>query len=341
MYPLILNEHGIFVGKHSERLVVRKKGEVLQEVPLFQVGQVLITTPAASLSAEAVHACVEHGIPITFLGRRGEPLACLTSPALTATVRTRRAQLAAYDDDRATTFARRLATGKIYNQINLLRYFAKYHRKRHSDLFSQVEECIAGMKALLPELDRLPQAHIDELRPHLLSLEGRAASHYWNGVGALLARHCHFPGREHRGTNDPVNALLNYGYGILYSQAWQTLTLAGLEPFAGFLHADRPGKPSMVLDFVEEFRPAVVDRTVIALLRRGFQAETIEEERLGLRLAPDTRRALAEKVLARLEDRHPYEGKRYRLRTILARQAERLALFLRGEGDYQTFVLDW
>ncbi|MBI3946602.1 MAG: CRISPR-associated endonuclease Cas1 [Armatimonadetes bacterium] len=340
MDPLILDDHGTFLGKHSERLVVRRGKEVLREVPLFQVGQVLITTPGASLSAAAVHACVEHGITITFLGRRGEPLACLSSPALTATVRTRREQLAAYEDERGAALARRLSAGKARNQMNLLRSFAKYRRARHPEVFAAVERHVARMAALLAEFDAVPETRVEAIRARILNLEGRAAAHYWEGVRALLAGRCDFPGREHQGTADPVNAMLNYGYGVLYSQAWQALTLAGLEPFAGFLHVDRPGKPSLVLDFVEEFRAPVVDRTVLAMLGKGFRPRMIEEGE-GVRLAPETRRELAARVLARLEDRHPYEGKRCQLRTILARQAGRLAVFLRREGDYQAFVLGW
>jgi CRISPR-associated protein Cas1 len=97
----------------------------------------------------------------------------------------------------------------------------------------------------------------------------------------------------------------------------------------------------MVLDFVEEFRPVVVDRTVLAMLGRGFEPKLIREEGLGKRLSPETRKELATRVLGRLEDRHPYEGKRCQLKTIMARQAGHLATFLRREGDYQAFVLGW
>src|SRR5204862_398077 len=76
-------------------------------------------------------------------------------------------------------------------------------------------------------------------------------------------------GREGRGATDPLNAALNYGYGILYAQVERALLLAGLDPYAGFLHADRPGKPSLVLDLIEEFRQAVVDRTLIGQVNRG------------------------------------------------------------------------
>lgn len=85
----------------------------------------------------------------------------------------------------------------------------------------------------------------------------------------LLADHVSFEGREHRGATDQVNAALNYGYGILYAQVWGAIMNAGLEPFAGFLHVDRPGKPSLVLDLIEEFRQPLVDRPVIAAFNKA------------------------------------------------------------------------
>jgi CRISP-associated protein Cas1 len=112
-------------------------------------------------------------------------------------------------------------------------------------------------------------------------------------------------GRVHRGADDALNALLNYGYGILYGHVWGAVANAGLEPFAGFLHVDRPGKPSLVLDLVEEFRQPVVDRTVIAFINLGQKAEMKE----GL-LDAGTRKAIAEKVLERLASTEPFRGQR-------------------------------
>jgi len=131
----------------------------------------------------------------------------------------------------------------------------------------------------------------------------------------------------------------NYGYGILYSQVERALVLAGLDPYAGFIHADRPGKPSMTLDFIEEFRQPVVDRTVLGLANKGFEFKQGED---GM-LAEDARRALAEKVIERLEESaERYEGKKQALRVIIQRQARHLATFLRGErASYEPFVCGW
>jgi CRISPR-associated protein Cas1 len=135
-----------------------------------------------------------------------------------------------------------------------------------------------------------------------------------------------------------VNAALNYGYGILYGTVERCLVLAGLDPYAGFLHVDRPGKPSLVFDLIEEFRQVVVDRTVVAMCNLGMELVQDEQNRL----VEVTRRAIAEKIQARLDGIEEYAGKRYPLRAIIQQQARHLATFLRGEcSEYVAFVAAW
>ncbi|MDE0502645.1 MAG: CRISPR-associated endonuclease Cas1, partial [Candidatus Poribacteria bacterium] len=154
--------------------------------------------------------------------------------------------------------------------------------------------------------------------------------------------------------------LLNYGYGMLYSQVWSALALAGLEPFAGFLHVDRPGKPSLVLDFIEEFRQPIVDRVVFAMINKKFKVEWEEPDDDAAKAAhqsakPDaetdvgtqrylsrgTRRALADRILERLQETERFERKDQKLCNIIQIQARHLAMFLRGERDYQPLVASW
>ena len=99
---------------------------------------------------------------------------------------------------------------------------------------------------------------------------------------------------------------------------------------------DRPGKPSLILDMVEEFRQPVVDRTVIAYVNLGTTIGMKE----GL-LDADTRKSIAEKIIERLVATEPYQGKQYQIRSIIQMQARRLATFLRGEGEYKAFSFKW
>jgi len=123
-------------------------------------------------------------------------------------------------------------------------------------------------------------------------------------------------GREHRGATDAVNAMLNYGYGILYGSVWGAVLNAGLEPLAGFLHVDRSGKPSLVLDLVEEFRQPVVDRAVLSAVNLGMNVRMEN----GL-LDRDSRELISARVLERLVSAERHLGKEYQVRSIIQIQA--------------------
>jgi CRISPR-associated protein Cas1 len=194
------------------------------------------------------------------------------------------------------------------------------------------------MQDHLYELEQLQAEKIDVIRERMLSVEGRAAQRYWEAVAHVIPADLQWPGRETRGASDAFNSALNYGYGILYCQVEQALTLAGLDPYGGYLHADRPGKPSLVLDLIEEFRQTVVDRTIIGLVNKHVVIEQ-NEDRL---LTESTRKRITEKIRERMESSEVYEKKRQAIRFILQSQARHLALFLRGEREvYEPFVAGW
>ncbi len=140
----------------------------------------------------------------------------------------------------------------------------------------------------------------------MMGMEGKAGRLYWTGVKEIIKNKIEFFGRETRGAIDPVNSLLNYGYGILYSIVWGTVLNAGLEPFAGFLHVDRSGKPSLVLDLTEEFRQPVVDKVVISYINLG-QKIKLEDGLLDV----ETRKHFADKINERLDSSENYAGKKY------------------------------
>lgn len=337
---LIVEGRGAFVGKHQGRLRVTHEGKVVTEAPLIHLEHVLIVDNGVSISSDAVRVCAEEGIPIHFVGGSGHVHAGLYSAGLTGTVLTRRAQLAAYDTACGMQLALAYVQGKLENQINLLRYIGKYRKETQPDVFGEITLVTAELRDALAELAAVAARGepIEAVREQVLSIEGRAAQRYWGAVARIIPAALQWPGRETRGARDPFNSALNYGYGVLYAQVERALVLAGLDPYGGFLHADRPGKVSLVLDTMEEFRQAVVDRTVIALVNKGT---TLDQDAEG-RLTEPVRRRIAEKVRERLESAELYEGKRQALRLILQAQARHAATFLRGERTaYVPFVAAW
>jgi CRISPR-associated protein Cas1 len=336
---LIVEGYGAFISKHQGRLRVEKDKQRLAEVPLMHLEQVLIISNGVGLSSDVVRACCEEGIPIHFLnGQEGADYGTLVHSGLTGMALTKRAQLRAYEDERGLALAQAFAGGKIQSQANMLRYAAKYRKEADPELHAAL--MLAAIETLdpLPSIERLAGLMTEATRAALMGAEGRAAARYWSAVATLIPAELGWPGRETQGARDRFNQALNYGYAVLRSQVRQALLLAGLEPNAGFLHADRPGKPSLTLDLIEEFRQAVVDRTLIGQVNRGV--ELVQQDDGWLDAL--TRKRIAEKVLERMESSELYEGKRQPLRHILQCQARHIATFVRGErAEYAPFVMGW
>lgn len=362
---IVVQKRGTYLGKRSERLLVRgptrsrtasdqdgadtgappaepasrapaeRAPRDEEEIPLFRVGEIVVPARGVSLSTDIIEEAATRGIPITFVGSTGQPFAMLTSPMLTATIATRRAQLRAMDRPEGAALCRAFVTGKLRNQASLLVYFAKAEKgdaARRARVLQAAVEVRKARKLAQAVTGKSP----DAVRESLLGAEGLGARAYWSGVRALLDGRCEFEGRKGRGAVDPVNALLNYGYGILTSRAWAALLHAGLDPFAGMLHADRSGKPSLALDLMEELRAPAVDRAVLAHVRLG---QPVRFE--GAFLDDATRRAIASAVLERLEAPVTIAGRKLQLGSVVQRQARAIATHVRGEGEYKPFAMTW
>ena len=331
---LYVSGFGVFLGKKSERVVVKYKGKVCGEVPFIKLQEIVVGSRGVSVSSELLEQACDRGIRLSFLSSNGRPFALLTSPLLTATVETRKAQFLAIESAVGVDIARYLVAGKIRNQEKLLRYFA---RNRADDR----QEALYKAAAALKELRRKTLAHASETmataRPVLMGLEGVAGRIYWQQWVNLLPDSLEFAGRRHAGASDAVNACLNYGYGILTSHVWGATMNAGLEPFAGFMHVDRSGKPSLALDLVEEFRQPVVDRAVFGWILRGGRPETGSSGMLNAA----TKQEVAGRVLARMNATELHRGKNHQVRSIIQMQARLCASAVRGLRAYRPFSFKW
>lgn len=334
---LVADQFGSHIGKQSERLRISKAGETLLQAPLLHLESVHILNRGVSVSADALEACCERGIPVYFLDSRGTPYASVYAAGLMGTVLTRREQMRAYDDERGAHLARQMASGKIHNQSTTLKYLAKSRKETPEG--EHLRLAAFDLVDRIALVDQLPaEVKVAALRDQLMAIEGNAARVYWAAVRLVIPAEYGWEKREGRGAIDPINSLLNYGYGILYGQIERSLVLAGLDPYGGFVHTDRPGKPSLTLDLIEEFRQAAVDRVVIGLAARHFNA--VQDER-G-RLTEEVRRSFANHVLEHLDAAMRYEGERRPLGQIIQTQARRLAAYLRGERPtYEPFRAEW
>jgi CRISP-associated protein Cas1 len=333
---LIISGFGIYLGKKSERLQIKVQGKAAYEFPFFRISEVVVASRGVSLSSDLLREFCENGIRLSFTESSGRPYAMLSSPVLTATVASRREQLMAYHDERSVEISKLIVRGKVRNQRHLLLYCGKDLKSSAPERYAMIADLAPRLRALELKAKAVKGKNIEECSETLRGLEGTAGRLYWQGIKTIVENKAEFEGRIHQGASDPFNSLLNYGYGILYSHVWGAVVNAGLEPFAGYLHVDRPGKPSLVLDMVEEFRQPVIDRTVIAFTNLaqpvGMNDGMLDES---------TKKALSQKILERLASRESFQGQEYQIRSIIQMQARALVSFLRGKGTYRPFSFRW
>ena len=291
---------------------------------------------------------VNHNVQVVFASYSGWPYAILMPTSMTGSVRARREQFMAYSDKRGFMLAKRFVEGKIKNQSNLLKLMAKNRKQTNPTLAYELYHSGRLIDEVHERIRDEEKPNVDDGRQGLMNLEAEAARIYWRAIASILPRDLGFKGRETRGARDPFNAMLNFGYqAVLFTEVWKAVCYAGLDPYAGFLHADRPGKPSLVLDLMEEFRQQIVDRALIGLFsRRILKPRDIlavgAEAEEGRVLSKKNVQLLLNVVLSRLESSAMFRGRRGSLKSFIYSQARSVVRFLlRDSGDYMPFILGW
>jgi len=328
---LTVSDYGAFVGVKGRRLQVSIPEQATITASIMHLRSVTILSRAVSISASALSACCEAGIPIHFIDPVEGHYASVLSPSLTTVVTSRRCQIMAMEGELGIEIAKQIAIGKVQSQIVNLRYLARRIEDERIEKFKMAQLDLMDYKAQFSDLEGLS---VGDIRAQLMGIEGRSARTYWSALALLLPESYGWTGRIGRHASDPINSLLNYGYGILYAEVQNALVIAGLEPYVGLIHTDRPGKPSLVLDFIEEFRAPIVDRTVIGLANRQFQVDIDDNGRMSR----DCRKTYADHILSRLGAQGVYQGKRYQLRSVIQMQARLLAAAFRDETAYTAYT---
>jgi CRISPR-associated protein Cas1 len=326
---LYLQEPGSHVGVRSEHLVVRHEGVEISRVPLTAVRQVVLFGNV-QISTQAQHTLALHEIPVAFLTPYCRFVAALVpAPAKNMNLRRRQYEVFA-DPAQSLELAREVVRSKLVNQRTLL---MRSLRNRDDDVArGSHEPAAAAIADLLPRVDAATSIE------SLLGLEGQGASLYFGEFGRFLAptpgRTFDFRTRNRRPPRDPVNALLSFAYALLTKDAFAAALTVGLDPYAGFYHQGRHGKPSLALDLMEEFRSVIADSVVLTLVNNrtlvpgdfltwGEACQLTEPGRKKFFAAYEQRKATLVT--------HPIYGYRMSYSRMLEVQARTLAAYLRGD----------
>src|SRR5215813_5186213 len=316
--------HGYSVGLKGEVLEIREKGKVVREARLMEISQ-LSLFGNVQLTAQALRELATREVPIVHLSYGGW-LNAVTTPPPHKNIELRRRQFAAAAAPAVCIrLARAFVAGKIRNTRTLLRRNAR-------DLPEGVLYQLAIMRRRAGNAESLEQ---------LLGIEGTAAREYFTHFARMFkpgddedAPAFEFTSRNRRPPRDPVNALLSFLYALLTKEMIVTLVGVGFDPYLGFYHQPRYGRPALALDLMEEFRPLVADSVAIGLINNGELRPSDFITRAGaVALTDSGRRRVIDAYERRLEIlvTHPRFGYAVSYRRIFEVQARLLARFLLGE----------
>ncbi|MCE5210231.1 MAG: CRISPR-associated endonuclease Cas1 [Deltaproteobacteria bacterium] len=230
-FEVVVSQSGSFIGKTKKGVIVKVRGQLVHQSPLDNLKHIFITAPGVTLSSNLVSWAAERRIPIDFNDFSGLPYARITS-FNTTHYELQRAQLAAENDGKASHLATTFVTGKIKNQMNLVKYYHKYRKSFDEGFVLEFNDKTRRMENIMEEFKALNTPDHETLRGKLFSIEGRAAAAYWDIIKTLLDDNIVFEGRVGKGATDLVNSLLNYGYGILYGKIWNSVQRIGLNPYS-------------------------------------------------------------------------------------------------------------
>jgi CRISPR-associated protein Cas1 len=322
---------GAYVHRDGETIAIKIGDELKLRVPVHTL-EGLVCWGRVSCSPPALGLCCEQGVGISFLSEHGKFIARVNGP-VSGNVLLRRQQYRMADDrDSALPVVRTVVAAKIANsRVVLLRA-----AREIVDEVREKELRDAATRLSWAGLEAARAGSIDEARGH----EGMAGQAYFSVFDQMIAGDrevFHFGGRSRRPPLDRTNALLSFVYALLRHDIESALECVGLDPAVGFLHTDRPGRPSLALDLMEELRAALADRLVLTLInRRQVQGSGFaEQDGGGIQMDEDTRKRVisAWQLRKQEEIEHPYLRERIPVGLVPYVQALLLARHVRGGLD--------
>jgi len=331
---LFVTTQGAYIRKDGEAVLVSVERETLLRVPIHALGGI-VCFGNVTCSPYLMHHCAENDVLLSFMSENGRFWARVQGP-VSGNVLLRREQYRHAEDLTASAeIARSVLLAKTSNSRAVLQRAIRDHGEK------------PGLQPATVRLGRLRDEIRDELRLDVLrGKEGDAGRTYFDVFDEMILtqkEHFFFRGRNRRPPLDNVNSLLSFLYTLLANDFTAALEGVGLDPQVGFLHRDRPGRPSLALDLMEEFRAFFADRLALSLVNlrqldhHGFK----KRESGAVEMTDEARKVLLVAYQKRKQEEltHPFIGEKAPLGTCFHLQALLLARYLRGDLDgYPPFL---
>ena len=321
---IILNRFGLYISMSKGKIIVKEYGKVIQTSPVNWVTRIIVMTKGVSISSNLILECSKRKIDIDFI-EKSKPYAQITYYNVVSN-ELHLKQLDLKNSKKGFKTAKAIIKAKMKNQINLLKYYARYRAKTDIEEFALLEKVIEQMEGIAKKMKEAKDV------PALMGYEGSLSVLYWKCFGILIDKR-DFK-RETFNASDEVNQALNYGYAFIYHRVQSSLIKTGVNLYHSFLHSTQSNKPTLVFDMVEVFRQMVVDREIISILNRGTKISSSKG-----RLSKKSIKVITQNVQERLATPTTWRKGKYKLMTIIDEQALELAHVIKGiKTNFKGFV---
>lgn len=310
---LVINSEGIYLSKVGECFCLKKSGQK-QEISAKKVDQILITT-AAALTTDAIELAVENNIDIVFLKKYGQPFGRVWHSKMGSISTIRKKQLELQNNEMGTILIKEFLTQKINNQIEHINLLSSNRRDYRRDL---IKEEVEKIKAQLENIKNISKhTSINDIRNSLQGYEGTASRVYFKTLSELIPEKYKFNGRSKNPSKDEFNCMLNYGYGIMYSNVERACIISGIDPFIGIMHVDNYNRQAFVFDLIEIYR-VYIDKIVFKL----FSTKKVKDEHFdkvdgGYYLNKLGKELLIGQYNKEMESKIKYKGRNIELQNII------------------------
>jgi len=327
MSTLYVTETGARLEKEYHRLAVFKDDELLQRVPLAQVSEVVLVG-SVGITTPAMIALLEAGVVLSIIRPNGQLLGRLTPPSFRNIPLRHQQFRRATDPAFCLEASKAMVSGKLRNQRTLARRLCRAQPPPDGDLVDYITRALKQVEQVVD---------LDSLR----GLEGSAAKVYFDILRHALPPEWESRRRSRRPPQDPFNALLSLGYTLLGQSMMTAIEVAGLDPYDGFFHADKYGRPALALDLIEEFRSVIVDSVVITVIRkRILKPDDFQKSGEGVFLKSHALRRFLAQYIARLQTEviHPLADRRLTYQKCFEVQARLLRKAIEEGVPYRPFL---
>lgn len=321
---IVLSKFGLYASVTKNNLVVKEYGKVVKKVPINWVTRIIVMTRGASLSTSLVYECSKRKIDLDFIEKQ-TPYAQLTYYH-TINNELHLKQLDIKNSEDGLVIAKALIKAKVKNQLNLIKYHARYRAENNTEEFEKLTQIILQIEQQSRHITKAKDTAM------LMGYEGSISVLYWRAFGVLIGDETFK--RETKDAPDAVNQALNYGYAFLYARVQSALLKCGINIYHSFLHVSQANKPTLVYDLIEPFRQPVVDREIISILNLGTQINASKGK-----LDNQSVKVITENIQERLATPTKYREGKYKMPTIIDEQALELAHTIKGiKSKFKPYV---